>query len=619
MSLKKLQEAIIAQVAREYAQGEQHTRDWRTQVQSEVTTLRDNIPDGKIKIDLVKENIDFERATFLTDDIDVKFVCDEWVLGKEIMDNANKVAKYDYIDTNRKDLKDQIIIDNGYYGVAVEVLDMYDDWENQPISSLVAPDTVIPDPKCQRWSFMRFVWFDRRIPVWQIEDKKVFDIGDMIVMDMDSDSTNLRLSDQSIEPTSIVSSSEWLVAIYDHYTVYNGMKYLTTWINDRSVLIRAVPLEPLTKAEKENPMKVRFPVVFHRRRSHPYRWAGYRMREEVGNTEDIVTQLTNLEIAQARIATYWPDTFVDASLGIDIGQLQKKKPGGLIQGVNVPQGSNIGNHIFQKQYDGNINLAQAVSQTLLDRVKRNTGYTDITMWVSPSGQQTKWEIQTLQNNANKTLAWVSDSYLGWEKEFYTIWYRSYQENMSPKSKKTIALFDNGGLSKSLTKKEFISDGKVIIDIRSSAQEEIQNTKSVTKLLALAQSILPNLKSEQSINTFLRTIIDKSEVPGLEWLNLVPYSVDETLAISRLRMINNDIEVMSSPEPGEDLKTHIDIYEQALDTPAKKKLLTAYKQAFMEQSQNVQPPMWTTDQSSGNIAMNQMAQQNNPNTTPLPSM
>lgn len=34
-------------------------------------------PDGKVKVDLVKENVDFERATFLTDDIDVKFVCDE--------------------------------------------------------------------------------------------------------------------------------------------------------------------------------------------------------------------------------------------------------------------------------------------------------------------------------------------------------------------------------------------------------------------------------------------------------------------------------------------------------------------------------------------------------------
>ncbi len=146
-------------------------------------------------------------------------------------------------------------------------------------------------------------------------------------MDMSDTSSTLRQSDESIEPTSIVASSDGLVAIYDHYTVHNGMKYLTTWINDRSILVRAVPLEPLTKAEKANPMKVRYPVIFHRRRSHPYRWAGYRMREEVGNTEDIVTQLTNLEIAQARIATYGPDTFVDATLGIDIGSLQKKKPG----------------------------------------------------------------------------------------------------------------------------------------------------------------------------------------------------------------------------------------------------------------------------------------------------
>lgn len=133
------------------------------------------------------------------------------------------------------------------------------------------------------------------------------------------------------------------------------------------------------------------------------------------------------------------------------------------------------------------------------------------MGISPTGQQTKGEIQTLQNNANKTLSWVSDSYLDGEKEYYTLWYRSYQENMSPKAKKTIALFDNGGLSKTLKKSEFISDGKVIIEIRSAAQEEIKNNQSVTKLMALAQSVLPNLKSQQSINTFLRTIIDKTSI------------------------------------------------------------------------------------------------------------
>lgn len=613
MIAKKYQDKLQNQVASEYSQWEKATRTWRQQVQSELRMLQEIIPNGKVKVDLVKENIDFERATFLTDDIDVQFVCDEGVLGKEVMDNANKVAKYDYIDTDREATKDNIIIDNGYFGIAVEVLDMFDWEENQPVSALVPPDTCIPDPKCVRGSFMRFVGFNRRLPDWMLKNKSEFEIPKgMQIMDIDK-SAELRLSDQAME-NQIITSTSGLVDIYDHYTVFEWMKYLTTWVNNRAICIRCIELEPLSTAEKANPMKIKYPVIFHRRRSFPYRWAWYRIREEVGNSEDIVTQLRNLEIAQARIATYWPDTFIDTTLGVDIGAMQKKKAGWLIQGVVVPQNSNISNHIFQKQYAGNINLSQSVAQELLDRVKRNTGYTDITMGVSPTGSQTKWEIQTLQNNANKILSWVSSSYLRWEKDFYNAWYRSYQANMSPKSKKTIALFDNWWLSKTLSKNEFISDGKVIMEIKSAAQEEIKNDKSVTKLLALAQAILPNLKSEQSINTFLRTIVDKSGVDGLEGTDLIPYSVDETLAYDRLRLINNDIEVMSSPEPGEDLKTHIDIYAQSLNTKAARNLRKKYNDAYMEKAQNIPPPMAQVDTSSGNIAMNQMTQQNNPNTS-----
>jgi len=46
-------------------------------------------------------------------------------------------------------------------------------------------------------------------------------------------------------------------------------------------MIRAVELAPLTKAEELNPMKCKFNVIFHRRKPFPYRWAGYRVMEEV--------------------------------------------------------------------------------------------------------------------------------------------------------------------------------------------------------------------------------------------------------------------------------------------------------------------------------------------------
>lgn len=609
MSLLNLQEKLLPQVQREYSQWEQHVRVWRSEVQSEISKLQEKVPDGKIKIDLVKENIDFERATFLTDDIDVTFVSDEWVLAQEVCKNANLVAKYDYIDTNRKDIKDQIIIDNWYYGVAVEVMDMYDEEENQPVSQLVPPDTVIPDPRCQKGSYQRFVGIERRIPDWKLKTDK-FDIGEMEVADF-STSYEMRMSDLSKDNTNFIYTNEGLADIYDHYTIFEGKKVLTTWVNDRTTLIRYVELDPLTKAEKLNPMKIKYPVIFHRRRSHPYRWAWYRIKEEVGNSEDIVTQLANLEIAQARIATYWPDTFVDNNLGIDVAQMQKKKPGGLITGVNVTPGSNIGNHIFQKQYAGNNQLAQQAKQDLLARVQRNTWYTDITMGVSPQGQQTKWEIQTLQNNANKILSWVSDSYLDWEKQYYTLWYRSYQENMSPRSTKTIALFDNWGMSKELRKNEFIADWKVIIYLESASQQAIKNERNVTKLMAMAQSIIPNLKSEQSVNTFLRTLVDKSAIQWLEWEDVIPLSYDERLAYDRLKLLNADIPVVSEPEAWEDFKTHIDIYEKAVNTKSKRNLLEKYRDAYTRTNQA--SVSGQTDWQGANIAMNLLASQQNQNT------
>jgi ureidoglycolate hydrolase len=67
------------------------------------------------------------------------------------------------------------------------------------------------------------------------------------------------------------------------------------------------------------------------------------------------------------------------------------------------------------------------------------------------------------------------------------------------------------MARTLRKEEFITDGKIIINVTSANQQKIVNEKAVTKLLALSQTILPSLKSEYSVNTFLRTLVDKSGV------------------------------------------------------------------------------------------------------------
>ena len=65
------------------------------------------------------------------------------------------------------------------------------------------------------------------------------------------------------------------------------------------------------------------------------------------------------------------------------------------------------------------------------------------------------------------------------------------------------------MARTLKKEEFISDGKLIINVTSANQQRIVDEKAVTKLLALSQTIIPNLKSEYSMNLFMRTLVDKS--------------------------------------------------------------------------------------------------------------
>ena len=146
--IQKLQSELLAKVQREYQDGYSHISSWRAAVQSEVKELKDPVKTGDIKIDLVKENTDFERATFLLDDIEVEFVTEDGVIASRQVSNLQSTYKFDFIDTERKKTQDQIIIDNCNYGIAVEIMDIYDEDENQPMSVLINPDVCIPDPKC---------------------------------------------------------------------------------------------------------------------------------------------------------------------------------------------------------------------------------------------------------------------------------------------------------------------------------------------------------------------------------------------------------------------------------------------------------------------------------------
>lgn len=78
-------------------------------------------------------------------------------------------------------------------------------------------------------------------------------------------------------------------------------------------------------------------------------------------------------------------------------------------------------------------------------------------------------------------------------------------------------------------------------------------------------------------------------------------------------------IQSDPEPGEDLDTHIHIYEKCLDNPCRKNILEKYYSTRLKKAELAPEMPAQTDGQGSNMAMNMMAQQSNPNTTPMATM
>ena len=172
---------------------------------------------------------------------------------------------------------------------------------------------------------MRWIGFERRVQKETLNDEVFGRLSEV----EDFSSGELRLNDvayNNANRTINQTAQDGLVDLYEHFTIYDGKKWLTTWACNRTKLIRCVEIEPLTAAEKAKPDKVRFPVQLHRRKVKLNSFFGVSIADEILQFQDAVSVLTNLQLIQARIAALGPDKFIDQNLGIDASTLGKRLP-----------------------------------------------------------------------------------------------------------------------------------------------------------------------------------------------------------------------------------------------------------------------------------------------------
>lgn len=301
MNIKQLQEKLMSRVQNEYNLGFQHIRNERERKRHIMEKVLDQtLPEGKVRVNLLWKNTQLELALFLTDEIGVKFLSNKGIVGEEMMENANIVMKYDDIDMNLRAQRETIVNHNALYGLSVTVVDAWDNDEKQPIGDVLDPLSIIVDPQNYNDSRMRFFGVERRVSREWLETTEGFEgiegntFGTSVELNL-----NKRSNDSANNLNTILESDDGMVDIYDHFMVHNGYKVLTTWTNDRSILIRYIELEPLSKAEKAKPTKVKFPIQFHRRKPKLGSVYGVSIADEVLQFQDVISKLTNLSVIQA--------------------------------------------------------------------------------------------------------------------------------------------------------------------------------------------------------------------------------------------------------------------------------------------------------------------------------
>ena len=176
MNLKVFEEKIKWQVRKEYDMWLQHIRNERENKRNVLEkVLNPYLPEWQVRVPLLWKNIQLELSLFLTDELDVDFLTNQWVLGEEVMKNINLVAKYDDMDMDLYEMREDIVNHNWLYWLSATIIDARDEDEKQPISDTINPLSLIIDSKNYKWSKLRFIWVERRVSKNFLEKNDSFD------------------------------------------------------------------------------------------------------------------------------------------------------------------------------------------------------------------------------------------------------------------------------------------------------------------------------------------------------------------------------------------------------------------------------------------------------------
>lgn len=532
-------------------------------------------------------------------------------------ENLNKLADYDY-DVMELDKVDyEWNWDRFFFWVGIKLIDGWDKVTNTPIARTITPLAWIPDAR--GWFTIeshRYAGFEVEMTKAQMNQLGYANVA-LVNAWPETEQSNIRnayMLGRDLINLDVESTPNQKYDIYHHYTIIWSHKYLVTTANYRSVILKVTRLEAVSKEEKDNPLKVPFPIAlkYYSPVKGDAMWIS--VPDLLRDKQNAESKLFNLAIIKETRNALWEDLYYDGKMIKDAKNLTRPTINPKAIPVNVPDGKSLAQSVFRAPKEGSTQWTFNANQNIQFQNSLSTWLDANTLGVQAWAWQTATEAQITQKNAN--LRFILGTKIGrWgEETFYKLYLRAYALNLKPSSKKVIYVTKTFGSQYFEFKKgDLISDESTIdIKIVSNSERESLQNKEKADFYALAPQILADPTTPEISKLFIkRKMLRLANLSEEEVMIMVPPTVDERLAQLDVELINNGEEPQAILD-GQDHLTYIEVYHSANDSAEKYEAITKRNEAYLEEKQRQAkegaPVGWQQgDNTIGNIAASNASQ------------
>ena len=514
-------------------------------------------------------------------------------------ENLTQLAKYDYKVMEKDELDYEWDWDATFFGEGYVFMNEFDRKTKTPIAEVWDPMTTILDPRRSSINGNQVgsgaaQFFGREVSVSKatLEKNPNYFNLDLLKKGKPSESLDDKAKLARREAQGKQASDlkeEALTENYEYkiihwFTHYKGEKYLMSWANDRTLLIRFQKLN-----------KDRWPLM--ERRIFPMSHGDVvSITDLIEDKQRARAEMINLGMESA-LADLYPmylfnkrKIFNPNDLNFDFNKFIPVK--GDVNNAVMP----LQKSTFHQQVNLILNILDLAAQKAVATPETAQG-------VQPRVSRTLGETEMVGMGAN-TRHSLGAKVFGWsEKRFWRQWYSIYKTKFKSEIDKKVIRIQGPIASewREFTRENIIANVDPDVSVEVSSVVEEREQKEYEKLSLFAQVAMQDPQTNRRF--VLRKLGRLSGLNQVEEKLMFPPTVDELRAQDENTSINDN----KLPEINamDDDFVHIEIHNKAADTPAKLAHIEAHKIMMMKKKENPelfpqqQTPMGAFNPVSGN--------------------